>query len=83
MVVFGASIFGFVICIRNGLQVLSIADLVAFASPPGLFLGRCANFINNELEGTHFSFMGCDLPRAKRKTALNILVVRATPYPTL
>ena len=41
----------FIFCIRNGLPVLSIADLVAFASPPGLFLGRCANFINNELWG--------------------------------
>lgn len=41
----------FVFCRKNRVPVWSVADIVAFASPPGLFLGRCANFINNELWG--------------------------------
>jgi len=32
-------------------NVFQIADLMAIAAPPGLFLGRCANFINGELWG--------------------------------
>jgi phosphatidylglycerol:prolipoprotein diacylglycerol transferase len=36
---------------RNGVAVGRIADVVALATPPGLFLGRIANFINNELWG--------------------------------
>lgn len=37
--------------IYNGISILSGADLVALATPPGLFLGRVANFINAELWG--------------------------------
>ncbi len=36
---------------RNGLPVASIADAMALAAPPGLLLGRIANFINAELWG--------------------------------
>ena len=35
----------------HGISTLSGADLVALATPPGLFLGRVANFINSELWG--------------------------------
>lgn len=35
----------------NGLQLVSVADLIALASPLGLMLGRVANFINGELWG--------------------------------
>lgn len=35
----------------NGIPMLSGADLIAIASPPGLFFGRIANFINAELWG--------------------------------
>ena len=77
-VVFSVLLF----CIRNGLQVLSIADLVAFASPRGLFLGRCANFINNELWGRPTSVSwGVIFPETKRKTALNILVCARDTLP--
>ena len=38
-------------CIRNGLPPLRFADRIAVAVPVGLFLGRCANFINGELWG--------------------------------
>ena len=36
---------------RHKLPVLHLADLVAFAAPAGLALGRVANFINGELIG--------------------------------
>jgi phosphatidylglycerol:prolipoprotein diacylglycerol transferase len=38
-------------CRSNSLPLLSAADLIALASPPGLFFGRLANFINAELWG--------------------------------
>ena len=38
-------------CKRNFLSLFSIGDLLAVCTPPGLFLGRIANFINNELWG--------------------------------
>ena len=36
---------------KNKKDLLSLGDLVAVASPPGLFFGRIANFINGELWG--------------------------------
>jgi phosphatidylglycerol:prolipoprotein diacylglycerol transferase len=36
---------------RNGIGKLSLADLVAVTVPPGLLLGRLANFVNAELWG--------------------------------
>ena len=36
---------------RHGLPLASVADAMAFATPPGLLLGRIANFINAELWG--------------------------------
>ncbi|MEL7461484.1 MAG: prolipoprotein diacylglyceryl transferase [Pseudomonadota bacterium] len=36
---------------RKGAPPLSIADIVCYATPPGLLLGRTANFINAELWG--------------------------------
>ena len=49
------AVFGF--CKLNGIPLLSAADLIALSTPPGLFLGRVANFINAELWGkpTNFS----------------------------
>jgi len=46
-VVLAAAIF----CRREGIAMLSAADLMALAAPPGLLLGRVANFINAELWG--------------------------------
>jgi len=36
---------------RESLRILSVADALAVATPPGLFFGRLANFINAELWG--------------------------------
>ena len=37
--------------LRNKLNMLRFGDRIAVAVPIGLFLGRCANFINGELWG--------------------------------
>ncbi|MGR3638819.1 prolipoprotein diacylglyceryl transferase [Alterinioella nitratireducens] len=47
----GVATAGLVFSLRHKASVLSVADLLALATPPGLFLGRLANFINNELWG--------------------------------
>ncbi|OYV32809.1 MAG: prolipoprotein diacylglyceryl transferase [Rhodospirillales bacterium 20-64-7] len=38
-------------CRKNGVKIFRFADRIAVAVPIGLFLGRCANFINGELWG--------------------------------
>lgn len=38
-------------CHKNKLPLWSTADLIAVSTPPGLFFGRVANFINAELWG--------------------------------
>ena len=37
--------------IKNKKPLLAMGDIVALSTPPGLFLGRVANFINQELWG--------------------------------
>tara|TARA_B100000941_G_C28432248_1_gene514895 strand:- start:337 stop:1110 length:774 start_codon:yes stop_codon:yes gene_type:complete len=48
---FGVLISGILFGVRKKISLLSLGDLIAFASPPGLFFGRIANFINGELWG--------------------------------
>ena len=40
-----------IFCWANNLILWSTADLIAVSTPPGLFFGRLANFINAELWG--------------------------------
>ena len=47
----GVVVAGWLFCRREGIAMLSAADLLAVATPPGLMLGRIANFINAELWG--------------------------------
>ena len=47
----GVVLAAFVFCRREKIPLLPAADLMAVATPPGLFLGRIANFINAELWG--------------------------------
>ena len=47
----GVVVAGWLFCRREGIAMLSVADLLAVATPPGLMLGRIANFINAELWG--------------------------------
>lgn len=47
----GVVVAGLYFVRQRQLRTLSIADLIALSTPPGLFLGRLANFINAELWG--------------------------------
>ncbi|MGB8813500.1 MAG: prolipoprotein diacylglyceryl transferase, partial [Paracoccaceae bacterium] len=47
----GVVVAAFIFCWREKIPMLSAADLMAVAAPPGLLLGRIANFINAELWG--------------------------------
>ncbi|GAA4220663.1 phosphatidylglycerol:prolipoprotein diacylglycerol transferase [Sagittula marina] len=47
----GVVIATWIWCLRNRAPILSTADLLAMATPPGLLLGRLANFVNAELWG--------------------------------
>ncbi len=47
----GVAIAGAAFCWREGIPPLGAADAMALATPPGLLLGRLANFVNGELWG--------------------------------
>ena len=47
----GVIVAVYLFCRRHKLRLLAIADLIAAATPIGLFFGRIANFINGELWG--------------------------------
>ena len=47
----GVIVAGLVYYIKNKIPLLSGADIIAISSPPGLFFGRLANFVNAELWG--------------------------------
>jgi phosphatidylglycerol---prolipoprotein diacylglyceryl transferase len=47
----GVVLAGWLFCRAEKIPMLSAADVMALATPPGLLLGRIANFINAELWG--------------------------------
>ncbi|SHH98525.1 prolipoprotein diacylglyceryl transferase [Marivita hallyeonensis] len=47
----GVVIAALIYCLRSGIPLRPAADMMALATPVGLFLGRVANFINAELWG--------------------------------
>ena len=47
----GVAVAGIWFCWREKIPMLTAADVMAVATPPGLMLGRLANFINAELWG--------------------------------
>lgn len=47
----GLTLVVFLYARQQGISWLSLADNIAVVAPVGLFLGRCANFINGELYG--------------------------------
>lgn len=47
----GAIVGGSIVCRQSGLSIPTVCDLGIIAAPIGLFLGRCANFVNGELWG--------------------------------
>ena len=49
----GALLAGILAAKLTGIPYLTLADMGAIAAPIGLFLGRCANFVNGELWGDY------------------------------
>jgi len=47
----GVIVAGLIFCLRIKAPILRAADMMAMATPVGLFLGRIANFVNAELWG--------------------------------
>lgn len=47
----GVVVAGALFCWKNKLPMMQVGDAIAVSAPIGLFLGRIANFINNELWG--------------------------------
>ncbi len=47
----GVTIAGLIFCWKHKLPLAKVADLLALCTPPGILLGRLANFINAELWG--------------------------------
>ncbi len=47
----GVVVAALVFCLREKIPLLPTADMMALGTPPGLLLGRIANFINAELWG--------------------------------
>jgi phosphatidylglycerol:prolipoprotein diacylglycerol transferase len=47
----GVVVAGYLFCRAERIPMMSAADLMALSTPPGLLLGRIANFINAELWG--------------------------------
>ena len=47
----GVCVATLIFCRRNAIPLGSTADMLALAAPPGLMLGRIANFVNAELWG--------------------------------
>ena len=49
--ILGVAIFTFIYARRKKIPWLNVGDGIVVSTPIGLFLGRCANFINGELYG--------------------------------
>ena len=49
--ILGVAIFAFIYARRKKIPWLNVGDSIVVSTPIGLFLGRCANFINGELYG--------------------------------
>ena len=47
----GVLVATWLFCKKHGFRIFRVMDVFACATPIGLFLGRCANFINGELYG--------------------------------
>ncbi len=72
----GLTLITFLYARRQRISWLSLADNIAVVAPVGLFLGRCANFINGELYGrvstvawaVQFPKEAIDLPEVGART---------------
>ena len=65
-------------CRHQGIPVASAADAIAVAAPPGLFLGRLANFVNAELWGRPTTLpWGVAFPGEAAQTCPGVLTICA------
>ena len=63
-----------IFCRINSISLWSAADLIAVSSPPGLFFGRIANFINGELWGKPTEYpWGVIFPGVQAQTCEGII----------
>lgn len=69
----GVAVASLMFCRSEGIPLLKTADLMALATPPGLLLGRVANFINAELWGRPTSLpWGVAFPRGAAQSCPGI-----------
>lgn len=74
----GVVVAGILFCRREGIPMLTMADLMAIATPAGLFLGRIANFINAELWGRPTSLpWGVAFPGEAAQSCPDLLTICA------
>lgn len=74
----GVAVAGIIFCRREGIPMLTMADLMATVAPIGLFLGRIANFINAELWGRPTTMpWGVAFPGEAAQTCEGVLTVCA------
>lgn len=74
----GVVVAGMLFCRRERIAMLTMADLMAVATPPGLFLGRLANFVNAELWGRPTTLpWGVAFPGEAAQTCPDVLTICA------
>lgn len=60
----GVVLGGLYFALKKNKSLLAMGDIIALSTPPGLFLGRLANFINQELWGRPtLSFFGLEFTK--------------------
>ena len=78
-VIVGAAVYSW----KHKLDLISMGDLIAVASPPGLLFGRLANFINGELWGKPTSSnWGILFPSKLAQTCPEIWIGPCTRHPS-
>ena len=79
----GVILAGFCFFRFHQISTLSASDLVALATPPGLFLGRVANFVNAELWGRPTTLpWGVIFPSERAQNCPNIVDGFCARHPT-
>ncbi len=74
----GVVVAGMLFCRQERIAMLTMADLMAVATPPGLFLGRLANFVNAELWGRPTTLpWGVAFPGEAAQTCPDVLTICA------
>ena len=79
----GVVVSGILFAYKRKIPVLILGDIIAVASPPGIFLGRLANFINGELWGKPtLSNVGMLFPSKESQICPDAWLTICTRHPT-